>query len=116
MSNLAYQTKRQRIPTKQPKQKVVIKKRATITMGEKVLIVLFVLALLSTSIFIISKAFATYKTNIEVQKLEEKISSKDNEIDDLKKEATDLSRPERVMDIAKKHGLNLNKKVKNIRE
>ncbi|KAA6452267.1 cell division protein FtsL [Bacillus atrophaeus] len=117
MSNLAYQQEKQQRHTLSPEKKVIVKKRASITLGEKVLLVLFVIAVLSVSLFIVSKAYAAYQTNIEVQKLEEKISSENKRIGDLEKNVADLSTPERIMDIAEKNGLKLkNKKVKNIQE
>lgn len=49
--------------------------------------------------------------------LEEQISSENKQIGDLEKSVADLSKPQRIMDIAKKNGLNLkDKKVKNIQE
>ncbi|WNV81283.1 cell division protein FtsL [Bacillus atrophaeus] len=117
MSNLAYQQEKQQRHTLSPEKKVIVKRRASITLGEKVLLVLFVIAVLSVSLFIVSKAYAAYQTNIEVQKLEEKISSENKRIGDLEKSVADLSTPERIMDIAEKNGLKLkNKKVKNIQE
>ncbi|MGG3574411.1 cell division protein FtsL [Bacillus gobiensis] len=117
MSNLAYNVEKQQERSQQSEQTVVIKRRASITLGEKVLIVLFVLAVLSVSIFIINKAFAAYETNLEVQKLEELVSTESIEIEDLETERKDLMMPERIMQIAKKHGLNLqDKKVKNVRD
>lgn len=85
MSNLAYQQEKQQRHTLSPEKKVIVKRRASITLGEKVLLVLFVIAVLSVSLFIVSKAYAAYQTNIEVQKLEEKISSENKRIGDLEK-------------------------------
>lgn len=41
MSNLAYQPEKQRRHAISPEKKVIVKKRASITLGEKVLLVLF---------------------------------------------------------------------------
>lgn len=49
------------------------------------LLVLFAAAVLSVSLLIVSKAYAAYQTNIEVQKLEEQISSENKQIGDLEK-------------------------------
>ncbi len=51
--------------------------------------------------FIVSKAYAAYQSNIEVQQLEEKVSEKNKQIGDLEKTVADLSQPRRLMDIAK---------------
>lgn len=69
MSNLAYQPEKQQRHAISPEKKVIVKKRASITLGEKVLLVLFAAAVLSVSLLIVSKAYAAYQTNIEVQKL-----------------------------------------------
>ncbi|MBU8786312.1 MULTISPECIES: cell division protein FtsL [Bacillus] len=118
MSNLAYQAEKQQRQTQQsPEKSVVIRRRASITLGEKVLIVLFALAVLGGSLFMISRAFAAYQTNIEIQKLEKKVETEGNRVDDLKKTADELKEPERIMKIARKKGLHLtDKKVKNIQE
>jgi cell division protein FtsL len=117
MSNLAYNVEKQHEHSRQTEQKVVIKRRASITLGEKILIMLFVVAVLSVSIFIINKAFATYQTNMEVQKLEEQISNESKSIDDLETQKSELMQPERIMNIAEKHGLKLkDKNVKNVQD
>lgn len=56
------------------------------------LLVLFAAAVLSVSLLIVSKAYAAYQTNIEVQKLEEQISSENKQIGDLEKSVADLSK------------------------
>ena len=102
MSNLAYQPEKQQRHAISPEKKVIVKKRASITLGEKVLLVLFAAAVLSVSLLIVSKAYAAYENK---------------QIGDLEKSVADLSKPQRIMDIAKKNGLNLkDKKVKNIQE
>ncbi|MEC1260759.1 cell division protein FtsL [Bacillus swezeyi] len=117
MSNLAYKVEKQQRQTKSAEQSVIIRRRASITLGEKVLIVLFALAVLSASLFMISKAFAAYQTNIEIQKLETKVETAKNRVGDLEKTADELKEPDRIMEIARKKGLNLtDKKVKNIQE
>lgn len=117
MSNLAYNVEKQQERSQQTEQKVVIKRRASITLGEKILIILFVLAVLSVSIIIINRAFAAYETNLEVQKLEEQISDESKAIEDLETEKMELMKPERIMDIAEKNGLHLkDKKVKNVQD
>lgn len=58
----------------------------------------------------ISKAFAAYQTNIEIQKLEKKVETESSRVDDLEKEADMLKEPDRIMDIARKKGLKLGDK------
>lgn len=50
MSNLAYKVEKQQRQTNSAEQSVIIRRRASITLGEKVLIVLFALAVLSASL------------------------------------------------------------------
>ncbi len=50
----------------------------------------------------ISKAFAAYQTNIEIQKLEKKVETESSRVGDLEKEADMLKEPDRIMDIARK--------------
>lgn len=114
MSNLAYQREVKQYQTEQQGQSVVIKRRGSITLGEKILLVMFVMALMCASILIISKAFAVYHANIEVQKLEQQVSLESKKITELQKEKDLLSEPERVIDTAKKAGLSISKDVKKV--
>ena len=114
MSNLAYQREVKQHQTEQQGQSVVIKRRGSITLGEKILLVMFVMALMCSSILIISKAFAVYHANIEVQKLEQQVSLESKKITELQKEKDLLSEPERVIDTAKKAGLTISKDVKKV--
>lgn len=117
MSNLAYNVEKLEERSQQTESKVVIRRRASITLGEKILIVFFVLAVLSVSVFIINKAFAAYETNLEVQKLEKQISEENKMIGDLETKKMELMEPERIMDIAEKNGLKLkDKNVKNVQD
>ncbi|BBP89097.1 hypothetical protein BsIDN1_27150 [Bacillus safensis] len=50
MSNLAYQREVKQYQTEQQGQSVVIKRRGSITLGEKILLVMFVMALMCSSI------------------------------------------------------------------
>ncbi|MGE6631288.1 cell division protein FtsL [Bacillus sp. NPDC077027] len=114
MSNLAYQREAKQNQTEQQGQSVVIRRRASITLGEKVLLVMFVMALMSSSILIISKAFAVYSVNIEVQKLEQQVSSESKKMTELQKEKDKLSEPERIIKTAKQADLNISKNVKKV--
>nr|MDF9459141.1 cell division protein FtsL [Bacillus pumilus] len=114
MSNLAYQREVKQHQTEQQGQSVVIKRRGSITLGEKILLVMFVMALMCDSILIISKAFAVYHANIEVQKLEQQVSLESKKITELQKEKDLLSEPERIIEAAKKAGLSISKDVKKV--
>lgn len=114
MSNLAYQREVKQYQTEQQGQSVVIRRRGSITLGEKILLVMFVTALMCSSIFIISKAFAVYQANIEVQKLEQQVSLESKKITELQKEKDLLSQPERIIETAKKAGLTISKDVKKV--
>ncbi|MFJ5963502.1 MULTISPECIES: cell division protein FtsL [unclassified Bacillus (in: firmicutes)] len=114
MSNLAYQREVKQYQTEQQGQSVVIRRRGSITLGEKILLVMFVMGLMCSSILIISKAFAVYQANIEVQKLQQQVSLESKKITELQKEKDVLSEPERIISAAKKAGLNISNDVKKV--
>ncbi len=93
MSNLAYQQEKQQRPVISPEKKVIVKRGLPLHSGKRSSLVLFAIAVLSTSMFIVSKAYAAYQSNIEVQQLEEKVSEKNKQIGDLEKTVADLSQP-----------------------
>ncbi len=87
MSNLAYQQEKQQRPVISPEKKGDCQKRGLpLHSGKRSSLVLFAIAVLSTSMFIVSKAYAAYQSNIEVQQLEEKVSEKNKQIGDLEKD------------------------------
>ncbi|MGP1907391.1 cell division protein FtsL [Metabacillus sp. JX24] len=121
MSNLAVKIQQQRqeqhkqMPEQQ--QSVVIKRRPTITIGEKVLIVAFLSVLLFAAIQIVSNSVTVYKGNVAVQKIESRIQDQQKVNADLGVQVKELSSYERIMGIAKGLGLELDtNKVKVVND
>ncbi|KZZ82950.1 MULTISPECIES: cell division protein FtsL [Bacillaceae] len=116
MSNLAVkvnqraqeQTTRQSQPQSQPKA-MPVKRRLPITLGEKVLIVLFVLGLAAASIHLIANSVASYKASMDIQKLEAQVDAQGKTNADLQIQVKELSNYERIWERAKELGLTLNK-------
>ncbi|MBD1379926.1 cell division protein FtsL [Metabacillus arenae] len=118
--NLAYQIQHQKKEqTNQvPKQKtVVIRRRASITLGEKALIILFAAIFLLGAVKIVSNSVNVYQSNVEIQKLEQRIEVQNRANSDLEVQVAELSKYDRIWKEAKKLGLTLNENnVKNVRE
>ncbi|MCA1029970.1 cell division protein FtsL [Bacillus timonensis] len=110
MSNLAYKVNRdyQEQQQQQVKKKIYVQRRASITLGEKMLGLLFAAALLFCSIEIISNQVAIYSTNIEIQHLETDIQSQAKVNGDLQVQVQELSTYERIWGKALELGLFLN--------
>lgn len=112
MSNLAVKIQQQRheqqkqMPEQQ--QSVVITRRPTITVGEKVLIVAFLSLLLFAAVQIVSNSVTVYQSNIEIQKIETKIQDQQKINSDLTVQVKELSTYERIWAKAKELGLTLN--------
>lgn len=116
MSNLAYQPEKQQRHFRPVWEKVIVKKRASITLGEKVLLVLFAAAVLSLIAFDRIEAYAAYQTNIEVQKLEEPFHPKAINWWPRKKRCWFKQSRSALWTHCEKNSLNLKDKVKNIQE
>lgn len=112
MSNLAVKIQQQRqeqhkqMPEQQ--QSVVITRRPTITVGEKVMIVAFLSLLLFAAVQIVSNSVTVYQSNIEIQKIETKIQDQQKINSDLTVQVKELSTYERIWAKAKELGLTLN--------
>lgn len=111
MSNLAVkiQQKRQQEQTKQiQQQRVIVKKRSTFTLGEKILFVACLFMALVGSIFIISNSVKLYQVNMDIQAVEAKLEKQEKINNDLHVQKEELSNPERIWSKAKELGLTLN--------
>lgn len=83
------------------------KKIGWITKGEKTLIVLFCIAVICATYYIISYAATTDQLNRSVQTLEEDVNQMYITNDTLDYKVKELSKPERITAIAKEHGLKI---------
>ncbi|KKI93743.1 hypothetical protein WQ54_01430 [Bacillus sp. SA1-12] len=110
MSNLAMKLEQQRQEQQQQQrvqEPIIIKRRASITPGEKLLIVLFIGLLVFGAITIIAKSYTVYQSNIEIQKTEAKIEEQTKLNKDLHVQVEELSTYERIWEKAKELGLTL---------
>ncbi len=122
MSNLAmkFEQKRQeqiqQMP--QPKQEpIIIKRRATITPGEKFLILVFVSLFVIGAIAIVTNSYSVYQSNIEIQEIEAQIQEQKKLNSDLHVQVEELSTYDRIWEKAKELGLTLDQNnVKSVQK
>lgn len=110
MSNLAYkyshQQQKQPLPKNNKKQASKIKSK--ITLGEKLLILLFVAFIIYAGVKVVSNQVALYNVNKEIQTLEASIKNQQKINNDLKVQKEELSSYERILAKGKELGLKLN--------
>jgi cell division protein FtsL len=122
MSNLAMKLEQQRQEKHQHQQMpvtepIIIKRRASITPGEKLLIILFVGLFIFGAINIVAKSYSVYQANIEIQKTEAKIEEQTKLNSDLHVQVEELSTYDRIWEKANELGLKLDQNnVKSVNE
>ncbi|MDQ0231277.1 cell division protein FtsL [Metabacillus malikii] len=124
MSNLATKLEQQRLQQHQQQQQqipvpepILVRRRATITIGEKMLIILFIVLFVVGAVNILAKSYTVYQTNMEIQRTEAKIEEKTKLISDLQVQVEELSTYDRIWNKAKEFGLTLNQNnVKSVQE
>lgn len=101
---------------KQTKQvKIKVQKKGWITRGEKLLYSLAAACLFAAGIFTVSYSSKTDQVNRKLQNVEKQAQQQKRENNDLQYEIKELSRPERITEIAKKNGLKIqDAKVKQV--
>ncbi|WP_226665846.1 cell division protein FtsL [Metabacillus litoralis] len=110
MSNLARkleqqkQEQHQQMPKHEP---IIIKRRATITLGEKFLVILLIGLFVIGAVKIVSSSYTLYQANIDIQKMESKIDEQSKLNSDLHVQVEELSTYERIWEKAKSLGLTL---------
>ncbi|MDY0405969.1 cell division protein FtsL [Virgibacillus sp. 179-BFC.A HS] len=98
------------------KKQVVIKKSGWITHGEKVLYSIAGICLIIAAVFVVSFSSQTDTLNRNLQDLEQKVQKQELKNAGLADEVKELSRPERIIKIAKENGLKVQEaKVKQAR-
>ncbi|WP_152656481.1 cell division protein FtsL [Oceanobacillus sp. CFH 90083] len=109
-----WQADPQYTPQKESKTVVrKVKKTPWITKGEKVIYSVTGAAILAFGIGVVSYASGTDTLNREMQQLEDSINSQVIINENLNFEREELSRPERIIEIAEKNGLKIqNSEVK----
>jgi cell division protein FtsL len=118
MSNLEQQRQekqqQQHMPVSEP---IIIKRRASITNGEKLLMILVVGLFIIGAVNIVTKSYTVYQANIEIQKTEAKIEEQTKLNSDLHVQVEELSTYDRIWEKAKELGLKLDQNnVKSVQE
>jgi len=110
LSNLAY--KHQQQHNNQPKQTEVhvkkVRRRSSITPGEKILGMLFIAFIVIMAVQIVSAQAAIYGVNKDIQDVKTAIQEQNKLNGDLEMQISDLSQYDRIVSKAKEQGLNLN--------
>lgn len=89
----------------QVEKRVVVRKKGWITKGEKMLYSFVAACLLIAGGFVVSYSSSMDTLNRNIQNLEQSITSQQVVNENLVFEIKDLSRPERITQYAKEHGL-----------
>ncbi|MGN1401765.1 MAG: cell division protein FtsL [Bacillus sp. (in: firmicutes)] len=92
----------------QKKIKTLVVRKNKVTLGEKILYVLFALVLVSFSTVIISNQYEIYALNKEIQGLDNSVAEQVQLNNDLNVEVGELSSYERILEKAAELGLTLN--------
>ncbi|HEK9099277.1 cell division protein FtsL [Bacillus pfraonensis] len=112
MTNLAVKYKQQQVQdqvqTQVPQPKAQPKVKTKITRIEKILYVAFVGFLLYACVAFIGNKAGLYQVDAEAAKIENSIVKQQKTNQELQAEVEKLSRYERIAEIAKKHGLEIN--------
>ena len=122
MSNLAMKLEQQRQEKQQQQhtpvsEPIIIKRRASITNGEKLLMILVVGLFIIGAVNIVAKSYTVYQANIEIQKTEAKIEEQTKLNIDLHVQVEELSTYDRIWEKAKELGLKLDQNnVKSVQE
>lgn len=97
----------QQAPKKEQKPHVKIHKKRWITKGEKVIYSIVFLCFIVSGIFIVSFSSSTDSLNRELIALEQTVKHQKVTNEGLVFEKKELSRPERILQIAKEKGLKI---------
>lgn len=108
MSAIAKKVQEQQYEEQQQlSQQTVVIRKAKISIGEVVLLCAIAIMITFACVKIVSNQAAIYETNKEIQQVEATIEEQGKLNDDLKVQVDELSRYERIWDIAAKMGLGL---------
>lgn len=110
MANTARQYQEYQQPEKTKKVKIIKRKSAFFTPGEKILAMVFVAFISIASLQIITAQAEIYSTNKDIQDLETSIVSQQNLNNELSIQVSQMSTYERVWEKAKELGLTLDEK------
>ncbi|UOR12928.1 cell division protein FtsL [Halobacillus amylolyticus] len=100
-------------PQKKQQSKVKVHKKQWISTGEKFLYTVFTGAVMAASIFMVNFTSSTDTLNRNIQELEQQVQQQQSHNETLAYQVKELSNPDRILEIAKEHGLDIqNAKVK----
>ncbi|MFC4387308.1 cell division protein FtsL [Gracilibacillus marinus] len=98
-------------------KKQVVKRNSWITRGEKLMYSIFATMLIVVCAYLVYFNSSLDQINRETQKLDTQIAQQETKIKNYTYEKKELSQPERIINFAKEHGLELkNSKVKQASE
>jgi len=98
----------EQLPQNEPKVNVKVKKKqGWITKGEKVIYSIVFLVFIAFGIFIVTYSSSTDSLNSELQTMEQSVKTQKIKNEGLVFEKKELSRPERIIGIAKDKGLKI---------
>lgn len=100
-------------PHVEEKVKVKVRTKGWITRGEKIIYSFIIASIIAVALYIVSFASANDSLNREIQAMETKIAEQQLENEALLYEKKELSKPERIIKIAKENGLKVDTKVKS---
>ena len=119
MSNLAHKLQQEQQQRQQQtvKQKVLVRRKFKITLGEKLLGVMFIGMVVFGAIHLISSHVTLYEMNREIHALEVGIQNQTNVNRDLELKVAELNNYEHLLKKANELGLSLNtNNVRNVRD
>ncbi|WP_156290432.1 cell division protein FtsL [Oceanobacillus salinisoli] len=97
----------QKTPQKEQKPHVKVRKQGWITRGEKVIYSVVFMCFILSGVFIVSYSSSTDTLNRELETLEQTVRNQQVTNEGLLFEKKELSRPERILGIAKDKGLKI---------
>ncbi|MDC2864813.1 MULTISPECIES: cell division protein FtsL [unclassified Bacillus (in: firmicutes)] len=112
MTNLAVKYKKQQVEVQSqaPQQVVQPAIKTRITRLEKLLYVAFIGFLLYACVAFIGNKAALYEADAKVTDMESNLIKQQKEIKELQAETEKLTRYDRIAEVAKKHGFEINAK------
>ncbi|MFD1849150.1 cell division protein FtsL [Oceanobacillus bengalensis] len=101
----------QQLPKQSPKtdqkQHAKVKRKGWITRGEKLVYTIFIAVFIIAGIFLVSYSSTTDTLNRDLQVLEQHVKTQTVINEELVFEQKELSRPERILAVAKEKGLKI---------
>ncbi|RWZ60700.1 cell division protein FtsL [Halobacillus fulvus] len=106
------QVKRDRQPLQQPERQKQVKvkvhkKKRWISTGEKFLYTVSTAIVVAASVFLVQFSSQTDVLNRDIRSLESNISQQETRNENLAYQVKELSNPDRILNIAKENGLNI---------